>query len=279
MGNRTRRHYADLMPRGKPLLLPLFLLPLSAICLGQAFHTEGRHPAAPEGLPLLAAVCPKSMGADLSCKTCPSFTEFKGRDGPYTLRNVIYGNFTAPSVEEAFVSFDGCAPPPAAGGSVLLRRSPAGWQMAQYVAGRYAWDCLRYPIKQRRFLLVCQDGWDWQGYNESEIFTLDFAAPEESRLQQVLHVVADNAGTCPETWKRIRFVKSEFRDLNYDAMRDLLLFAGMGQVRVPAEYRKKCLEGMPPPELKTVKLDFLFNGKVFLAAPWSAAQKKLLEDF
>ncbi len=264
------------MLRGPHLLA---LLSLSTICLAQGFRTDAHHPAGPEGQQLLAAVCPKGMEAGLSCKTCPSFTEFKGREGPYTLRNVIYGNFTAPSVEEAFVSFAGCAPPPAAGGSVLLKRSPAGWQMAQYIPGRYAWDCLRYPLKQRRFMLICQDGWDWQGYSETEIFTLDFAASEESRLQQVLHVVADNAGTCPETWKRIQIVKAEFRDMNYDAMRDLSLYVGAGQVHVPAEYRKKCLEGMTPPELRIQKLDFLFNGKVFLPAHWSAEQKKLLEDF
>ena len=268
------------MSNGRAFLSLSFLVFFQPLCRGQALRSDAHQPTEQEGLQLLRAVCPNDVqtASRLSCKSCPSFTPFQGQDGPFEMRKVVYGNFTGRGSEEAFVGFAGCSPPPAAGGSVLLKKSPAGWRMVQNEPGRYAWECQRYPLRNRRQILICQDGWAWQGFQETEIYTIDFAAPQETWLQQLLHFVADNSVACPETWKKINIIKTELRDMNYDGWRDLSLFVTAGKVKVPEELRKKC-EGFPPPEMKLHRLDFLFNGRDFVVAPWAEEVKSLLENF
>jgi hypothetical protein len=286
MGSRPRRQDVLLARPGRPWLALLALVLLPAVCPAQGVRIDTHVPSEQEGLDLLRAVCPNDLqskpsasgGVEFSCKTCPAFTVFPGKGGPFTMLKVIYGNFTSPSSFEAFVGFAGCAPPPGAGGSVLLKKSPSGWSMSQFEPGRFAWDCRRYPLRNRHQILLCADGWTWQGFQETEFFMLDFAIPGEDHAQQLVQLVADNAGACPEIRKKISIDRTELRDLNYDGWPDLSVFLSAGKAATPEDRRKNCTEG-PPPPMRAYRLDFLFNGKLFLTAPWSAETKKLLEDF
>lgn len=269
-----------------PFLRSAFLLFLFIrLCPGQGIRAEAHPPAEAEARELLAGVCSgeveigqKPAGLVASCKTCPAFTANKGGEGPFTLRSVTYGSFSAPLSRDALLDFNGCDGPRLTGGSAVVNRTAAGWRVVRYEPMAHSSECQKYRLKEQRDILICQGGWTGQGADLTTLYTLDMAATEGERFRALLGV-SDNAGACPEVWKVVRIEKMALRDLNYDAMPDLLVFVSAGKKALSEAERKKCLEGVAPPESQVHRVDFLFNGKEFLVAPWSAETKKMLEDF
>lgn len=262
-------------------LLFLFL----PFCFAQGFRSEAHPPIEAEGRDLLGAVCPSDIqsvqrpgGAEISCKTCPAFTLSKGQEMPFTLGSVTYGSFSAPLSRDAILDFSGCDGPRFTGGSALVTKAAAGWQLVRYEPMTHSSQCQKYRLKERREILICEVMWAGQGEETVTLYTLDLAAAEGERFRALL-AVTDNSTACPAVWKTVHIEKTVLRDLNYDAMPDLLVFVSAGKKAVAEADRKKCLQGLSPPESQMYRIDFLFNGKEFLAAPWSAETKNLLENF
>lgn len=188
----------------------------------------------------------------------------------FALRTVIYGSFTAPGVEEAIASFEGCEPHATEfGGSILLRKRPGSWSMANYTPALITSACQTYQLKTGRDLLLCEAEDHHMTGASQGIFVCDFSKEPSSRCQSVLYVL-DTRVACGPTavWGSID--KVELRDLNGDGMPDLTVEISVGQGRFPNP-GGSCNRDTSHAPVERQNLDLLFqqDTNTFLPAPGS----------
>jgi hypothetical protein len=130
---------------------------------------------------MLAAVCgaghvaAASPPARRECRGVPAYpTPCKG---PLQIAAVVRGSFTRPSAVEALADYEGCEPHAGNfGGSVLLRKQPAGWERLAFLPGLRTATCLRFPRREGTESLACYSAWSGQGEEDGSIQLLRFDA-------------------------------------------------------------------------------------------------------
>ena len=128
---------------------------------------------------MLAAVCGAGHVAGATppsrreCRSVPDYpTPCKGE---LEINAVLPGSFTRPAVAEALADYEGCEPHANNfGGSVLLRKQPAGWQRVAFLPGLRTATCLRFPRRDGTDALACYSAWSGQGEEDGSIQLLRF---------------------------------------------------------------------------------------------------------
>jgi hypothetical protein len=190
----------------------------------------------------------------------------------FALRTVIYGSFTAPGVEEAVASFEGCEPHAEEfGGTILLRKLHGSWAMVDYTPALITSACQTYHLRTGRELLLCEGEDHHMAGAYQWISVCDFSREPSSRCQSVFDVLDTRVACDPSAvWGSID--KVELRDLNGDGMPDLILVIGVGQGAFPNP-GGSCNADTSHAPVERQKLDFFFQQDTnnFLPAPGSQA--------
>lgn len=109
------------------------------------------------------AVCESRISADskgtFQCTVCPSYTDFRGTRGSFSLNAVYRGHFSATNADQLLLALYGCEPHVSMfGGSVLLTRDGAVWKKSGYFKGDNAMRCLSFKARDGLDRLVCFSG-------------------------------------------------------------------------------------------------------------------------
>lgn len=216
---------------------------------------------------IVAAICGEnniSANADGemigSCQTCPSFTgnseENGGAIGP-----VMYGNFTAPNINEAVVDFEGCeAHVNNWGGSILLRGADSNWSMVRYEPAVRSHTCLTFSHNGLDSL-VCENGYMNQGYLSNWLDKLEFAANQIKTTRLI--GVTSNTGSCRPPLYEMEILSPESKDMNNDGLSDLVVVVSEAQETISENESEelRCEPNLPNPTIH--QLTFLFDGQSF----------------
>ncbi len=252
------------------------------VCLGQPTVWQSPTPSSTEAAKVLQAVCPynaQSTGGGAlkslpGCKPCPVFTTDAGMANGemFDLESVIYGSFTAPGIEEAVASFNGCEPHTSLfGGSILLRKIGNSWSMMRFLRALITKACRTYRLQSGRALLVCEQEDGHAEESEQWISVVDLSK-EEPRLSVTVFSVLSTAMACGPTAVGGTIESATLTDLNGDGMPDLRLGVSVGQGTFPQDGGSCFAEGSEW-RVQKYKLDFLFQPDTlsFLPAPSSRA--------
>ena len=242
-----------------------------------ASHSSQK-PSAREVRELMASVCSSGVKTG-TCAPCPAFIEGGAGDG-FSLETVVYGKFTNAKKTDALLDFSGCeAHVHNFGGSVLLRwQGLTKWKFVTYVPGYLTDQCLKFPARDGRDLLLCQADYFGMGTAISSLLLEDFLAKQTDTQQ--LFSTYDTTNACQTTgsiqtlleWTQVR--------LNADRYPDL-----QAKVKSAAYTRKEAKADDPcAPEIlsgasRTYTLEYTFDGGKF--TPTQATRgvlKQLLRD-
>ena len=90
------------------------------------------------------------------CAVCPSYTSSAGDRTGFEITEIIPGAFASGHAQEVLLNMAGCeSAADYGGGMILLRRTGTGWSRIQYRKGYRLRDCLKFPLKDERHALFC----------------------------------------------------------------------------------------------------------------------------
>ncbi len=235
-------------------------------------------PSQKEALELLPAACQGKFGpveGGYGCNPCPKFVGDGGLEGDFGLNRVTYGKFTDAKKTDALLDMEGCeAHVNNFGGSVLLRwQGLTTWKFTRYAPGFRSSDCLKYPARDGRDLVLCRGGWSGMGHVIEGFGLSDLLKQKEQSLFQV----DDNFGSCGEAnYHAQKIVNVQPMKLNTDNYPDLRV-----GIEVASAIKTKgwtCGDALGAGKKRSYTLEFIFDGAKF--TPTRATQKiiKALEE-
>ncbi|MEZ2231957.1 hypothetical protein [Microcoleus sp.] len=240
-------------------------------------------PSQQEASAILQAICGRDdvfpnreRGGQLACRKCPSFTGAgsRGSLSPFTLEKVVYGSFTQAGTREALADFDGCeSHGQFYGGSVLLRRSSQGWSALRYESGLRSNNCLKFPSKNGRDLLVCQGYYAQMGHSYDWLDAIQIGSSETQKSQQI-HLISKTTFNPPFYETRIEDWTAQ--DIDKDGRPDLSIRVREAKSATkPLGFEARFASHLPNPTFH--RLTFLFDGQSFRATPDTAQLKQRIE--
>lgn len=243
-------------------------------------------PSQQEASAILQAICGRDdvfpnreRGGKLACRSCPSFTGVGSNRGflsqsPFTLEKVVYGSFTQAGTREALADFDGCeSHGQFYGGSVLLRRSSQGWSALRYESGLRSNNCLKFPSKNGRDLLVCQGYYAQMGHSYDWLDAIQIGSSETQKSQQI-HLISKTTFNPPFYETRIEDWTAQ--DIDKDGRPDLSIRVREAKSATkPLGFEARFASHLPNPTFH--RLTFLFDGQSFRATPDTAQLKQRIE--
>ena len=250
----------------------LLLLMLSSSLAGAGY---ARHkPTVSEVRELLPSVCSSGVGTG-ACTPCPAFTRATAGKS-LVLESVVYGQFTHPKQTDALLEFLGCDAPVANyGGSVLLRWQGGGrWTFSRYLMGYRAGDCLNYPARDGRDLLLCKE----VVTGSVSLVLNDFS--REDRFVQTLFYAEDSRVTCSpfeSVQKLLEWKQVAARAGGYPGLRATV--ASAAYQRLPPRAGSSCTGTLVTSKSRNYTLEYSFDGRRF--TPTEATEKlfgPLLKD-
>jgi len=210
-----------------------------------------------------------------ACTPCPAFTRATAGKS-LLLESVVYGQFTHAHQTDALLEFSGCeAPVSNYGGSVLLRWQGRGrWTFSRYLMGYRAGDCLNYPARDGRDLMLCKE----ENTGSASLVLNDFS--REDRFVQALFYVEDSSATCSPfgsvqkllEWKQVKATAGGYPGL-------WVTVASAAYQRLNAKVDAPCTGTLALTKSRTYTLEYSFDGHLF--RPTAATEKlfgPLLKD-
>lgn len=193
---------------------------------------------------------------------------------PFTLEKVVYSSFTQAGTREALADFDGCeSHGQFYGGSVLLRRSSQGWSALRYESGLRSNNCLKFPSKNGRDLLVCQGYYAQMGASYDWLDTIQIGSSEIQKTKQISLI---SKTTFNPPFYEVRIESWTSQDINKDGYPDLIITAReANSATMPANFTPRFDAHLPNPTFH--QLTFLFNGQSFRATPETAQIQQRIE--
>jgi hypothetical protein len=228
-------------------------------------------PTTKEALELLPAACQGKFGpmdGGYGCNPCPKYIDANGLEGDFGLSNVMYGKFTDAKKTDALLDMYGCeAHVNNFGGSVLLRwQGLTIWKFTRYAAGFRSSDCLKYPARDGRDLLLCRSAWMGQGYVIEGFGLTDLL----QKTDQSLFQVTDNTASCMgDRYYSQRITTVQQIKLNSDRYPDLRVGVEVASATPPKNW--ECGKDLTTGKKRTYSLEFIFDGAKF--TPTRATQK------
>ena len=234
----------------------------------------GHKPTPGEVRELLRSVCSSGVGTG-ACTPCPAFTRATAGKS-LLLENVVYGKFTHAHQTDALLGFSGCeAPVSNYGGSVLLKwQGGDRWTFLKYFMGYQVGDCLNYPARDGRALLLCRE----VNTGSASLVLNDFSG--EDRFVQALFYAEDSRATCSpigSVQKLLEWTQTTARLGGYPGLR--VTVASAGYQRLHAKADDPCTGTLALTESRTYTLKYTFDGRRF--TPTDATRKlfgPLLKD-
>ncbi|HBK99805.1 MAG TPA: hypothetical protein DD001_22035 [Microcoleaceae bacterium UBA10368] len=252
-------------------------------------------PSQQEASAILQAICGRDdvfpnrdRGGKLACRKCPSFTGVGSNRGSFTgvgsnrgslslftLEKVVYGSFTQAGTREALADFDGCeSHGQFYGGSVLLRRSSQGWSALRYESGLRSNNCLKFPSKNGRDLLVCQGYYAQMGHSYDWLDAIQIGS-SETKKSQPIDPVSNTANYKPPFYET-RIEDWIAQDIDKDGRPDLSIRVREAKSATkPPGFETRYDSHLPNPTFH--RLTFLFDGQSFRATPDTAQLKQRIE--
>jgi len=273
-------------------LLLLGVLSTGFLCFSQELVWKSAVPGPAQAASLLHAVCPGSAqpargsipGSLPGCGVCPDYTtngdpQYRMHTGEtFALRSVLYGSFTAPGVQEAIASFEGCEPHATEfGGSILLSKRDDSWLLVRYMQSLITTGCRAYHLWTGRDLLLCEGEDGHMDETSHEIFVCSFSSQNPPVCPAVFTVV-DTRTACGTSAAWGSIDDAALLDPNGDRMPGLSLKITVGQGTYPANNGGSCLWPALHSSVRKYKLDFWFQPKTgsFAPAPRSRASVERL---
>jgi hypothetical protein len=199
--------------------------------------------------------------------------------GPFALQSVIYGSFTAPRVEEAVASFEGCEPHTSLfGGSIILTKIGGAWSMVRYQSTLITNACVTCRLQSGRDLLLCEQEDGHMDGRSQGIALVDLTKQDYPDCVSNVFGVVDTSAACGPTSVRGTINSAALADSNGGDMPDLRLGITVSHATFPNE-EGMCAGDAPELTVQKYKLDFLFQPDTltFVPAPSSRATVGQLE--
>lgn len=238
----------------------------------------GHKPTVGEVRELLLSVCSSGVKTG-ACTPCPAFVE-GGENEKMTLEAVTYGKFLNNKDTYALLDLSGCEPHVNNfGSSVLLRwRGLTRRDFVKYIPGYRTSDCLKFPARDGRDLLLCEVGYAGMGTVILSLLLEDFRIKQTDTQQ--LFSTYDSSGACLTEgsiqalleWKQVSLNADRYPDLR--AKVKLAVYTRKG-----AKADDPCTPEITPGQSRTYTLEYTFDGGKFtLTAATRAALKQPLKD-
>jgi hypothetical protein len=265
------------------------LLVVLALVFGFSLSSAGpddsrsRIPNAKEVAELLPVICTGSRikNENSSCSPCPKKMG-DGNTDAMKLETVLYGHFLGAQETNAILDVSGCeAHANNYGGTLILRwYGLRNWKFVRYEPGARSNDCLKYAARGGRDLRVCRQYYTQMGFTIETFGLFDdtLEPPQQSFANLDLVTITSNSGQCMNpNLNEFEFTSVERRDLNRDGRPDLRLRVSEKH----AQWSKgaACNETPVWGLVKTLTLEFLFDGRTFNAAPVTKPILKYLNGF
>jgi hypothetical protein len=248
------------------------------------------------GAAILAVACEDDRGV-VKGDTCSHEGDYSNLKS-WSIRSVILGHFRSAAGEEAIVIGDD-------GKLVFAAKSNAQWLVLS-LAGTGFYDlpgvregtCLRRKARSGREFLLCESSVDLTGgqagYALSSVMFEPVTSPQGGQRPSLsyslrtreLLLAADTTGSC---WggkaQKAEVQKVEVRDLNADGLEDISITATIGFFEMTGPLIKQCEAARrgdasalypQPSAVKSLRIDYLFNGLSYVLAPASRAAAVLL---
>ncbi len=125
-------------------------------------------------------------------------------------------------------------------------------------------------FKDGRNFLVCRDRDKGQGIWWSFVYQVAFGEGGDAYTTPIFGI-EDSTLTCNEEVKNSTINAMSFPDLNRDGFPDISITAALGTVRLTEVERQQCNSRHYAFSrfAKQYHVDFLFDGRRFVVAPWS----------
>lgn len=244
-------------------------------------------PSQQEASAILQAICGRDdvfpnreRGGKLACRSCPSFTGVGSNRGslsqvPFTLEKVVYGSFTQAGTREALADFDGCeSHGQFYGGSVLLRRSSQGWSALRYESGLRSNNCLKFPSKNGRDLLVCQGYYAQMGHSYDWLDAIQIGSSETQKTKPL--DLVSNTAHYKLPFYEARIEDWTAQDIDKDGRPDLSIRVREAKsANKPPGFETGYDSHLPNPTFH--RLTFFFDGQSFHPTPETAQLKQRIE--
>jgi hypothetical protein len=245
--------------------------------------SRSRIPTAKEVAELLPVICAGSSikVKTSSCWPCPNKIA-DGNGEALKLETVLYGHFLSVRETAAILDVSGCEPHANNyGGTVILRwKGLTRWEFVRYEPGARSNDCLKYAARGGLDLRVCRQYYSQMGFTIETFGLFDdmLETSQQSFSNDDLVTITSNSGQCMNpNLNGFEFAKVERRDLNRDGWSDLRLRVAEKH----AQWTKgsECNETPVWGSVKTLTLEFLFDGKTLKATPATKPLVKYLNGF
>jgi hypothetical protein len=232
---------------------------------------------------IATAICDGTAKED-HCDTCPHGDQ---PDSGYSVSNVVFGHFVTPEGNDALVTVMGCEQKHGTvGWGFLVTKREGKWTQLDEMLGLTLDHCHAMRFRTGRQLLVCED-YSLDQYESIHSVSALFVKGESISFRNLL-AASDTTIQCLEQTNphRAQIDSVEFRDLNGDGIEDVVLTAAYGSLPDSPRRRKLCDAatdnpkiGLPAPKvMKTYRIEYLFDGRNFKAAPASEAALKIFAD-
>ena len=250
-------------------------------------NSRSRIPNAKEVAELLAVICAGSRikTENSSCSPCPEKVG-DGNTDAMKLETVLYGHFLNAKETNAIIDVSGCEPHANNyGGTLVLRwKGLTRWQFVRYEAGARSNDCLKYAARvgrdQGRDLRVCRQYYSQMGFTVETFGLFDdtLEPPQQTYSNRDLVTMTSNSGQCSDPkLNEFEVLGVERRNLNRDGRLDLRL--RVSERHAQLSKGAECNETPVWGAVKTLTLEFLFDGATFKATPATKPIVKYLEGF
>jgi hypothetical protein len=275
----------------------LVLLPALA-CPGQTapppieFNTAGAGAPAADIEAAVGLICPapaitRSKDASASgCSVCPRVTDFHGYGhSSWEMYAETSGHFTAPQDDNLLLDGTGCDSDASNnGGSFMFSFQSGKPRLLKYNRGLVTSQCHKFAYADGRDFLVCKGGRYLQGEGVGAVFMASFGTDGNSVTTNLI-TATDTTGTCGSDRSTV-VRESDIKDIHFSPkspgstnpvapgestqIAGLTITATLGNVKCSQVAAGK-KTGSLPASVKTLAIEFQFDGKHFNVAPASRA--------
>lgn len=200
-----------------------------------------------------------------------------GQMSTFDLETIVYGSFSAPHVQQAVATFEGCvshANAPNFRSSIVLEKGDSVWRVAPYGyhQGIDASQCQLYELLNGREILVCRASEGHPDVSFESVYRWDFNAKETWR--DLIRTI-NTWGACGKS--ALEESISSFGIQKFPARRMPGVSVKVSVVQALHSDKGGVCESPTQPPATNYQVDFVYWNSDFVVAPWSTSTKQHLD--